>query len=452
MVKLIFYNSETGKNEHFIPLNENNIGIYVCGPTVYDHIHIGNARPLVIFDVLVRLLRHVYPNVTYVRNITDIDDKIIARASENKENINDLTQRFITAFHHASMVLGCTSPDHEPKATDHINDMIAMITQLINRGYAYEEQGHVLFHVPLMADYGKFANRSRDDLIAGARVDIAPYKRDDADFVLWKPAGNSNIGWDSPWGIGRPGWHIECSAMSKFYLGKDFDIHGGGLDLIFPHHQNEIAQSRCACDNINFANYWLHNGYVLSEGQKMSKSLGNFYTVDGLSKIFKGEALRLILLRTHYRQPLDFRKENIVEAQKWLDKFYDKMIGFAHVQPAKKINDNSVMDALANDLNTPLALTELQKQLETANTDKDIAQIKAMCAILGILLQPCAQWFNSEKCGLTDIQIEDMMTQRQQARKNKDFILADKIRDDLAAQGIIIRDTANGAYWRKESN
>lgn len=452
MSNLQFHNSESGKYEQFTPLSPDHIGIYVCGPTVYDHIHIGNARPIVIFDLLVRLLRHISPKVTFVRNITDVDDKIIQRANDNQESIDDLTQRMVASFHQSCALLGCAPPDHEPRATQHIGDMIDLIQCLIDRNHAYEADNHVLFHVPSMADYGKFANRDREQQIAGARVEIAPYKRDEADFVLWKPSDITTCGWDSPWGFGRPGWHIECSAMSKYYLGDNFDIHGGGLDLIFPHHQNEIAQSRCSCDHAGFARYWLHNGYLLSEGQKMSKSLGNFYTVKELTEDFKGEALRLVLLRTHYRQPLDFTKAKIGEAQKWLDRFYEKQNIWAHIPRANIIDyNNPIINALCHDINTPLALTHIQKTLQ-GNHEEDIAQAKLACEILGILCQDCNDWFGRDCAdGLSDAQIDDLIKKRQSARNEKDFALADAIRDQLNASKVIIRDTANGIEWRRES-
>ncbi|MCZ6511099.1 MAG: cysteine--tRNA ligase, partial [Alphaproteobacteria bacterium] len=310
---LQLHNTLTRTKEPFRPLDDKHVRMYVCGPTVYDDIHIGNARPLVVFDVIYRLLKHSYRDakVTYVRNITDVDDKIIDRAAESGESIDSLTRRTTKRFHATAEALGCLKPDKEPRATDHIAQMKAMIETLIAKGHAYEAGGEVLFSVPSMPDYGKLSGRNRDEMIAGARVEVSSHKRDPADFILWKPSTGDQPGWGSDWGRGRPGWHIECSAMSEHYLGQQFDIHGGGVDLVFPHHENEIAQSLCVHPDETFAQVWMHNGYLMSEGEKMSKSLGNFYTVTELLEEFPGEALRLALLKTHYRQPLDFTKDGV---------------------------------------------------------------------------------------------------------------------------------------------
>ena len=315
-MSLKIYDTARREKVAFEPIDANDVRLYVCGPTVYDYIHIGNARPFVIFDVLYRLLQARYPAVKYVRNITDVDDKINARARENGESIRDLTERTNQQFQEDAKSIGCLEPDVQPRATDHIAEMQDIITRLIERGHAYAAEGHVLFDTSSWKDYGKFANKDLEELEAGARVEVAPYKKNAADFVLWKPSDAETPGWDSPWGRGRPGWHIECSAMSAKHLGESFDIHGGGLDLIFPHHQNEVAQSCCGnAEDRAFAKYWMHNGYLMSEGQKMSKSLGNFYTVHELLEEFPGEALRLVILQTHYRQPMDFSKDKLREAK-----------------------------------------------------------------------------------------------------------------------------------------
>ncbi len=371
---LRLYNTLTRKKEDFRPIDPANVRMYVCGPTVYDRIHVGNARPLVVFDVLFRLLRHEYgaDHVTYVRNITDVDDKINARAKELGVDIRQLTEDTAARFHADAEALGCLPPTVEPRATEHIAQMIAMIETLIAKGHAYPADGHVLFNVPSMPDYGELSGRNRDEQIAGARVDVAPYKKDPADFVLWKPSEPDLPGWDSPWGRGRPGWHIECSAMSETHLGRHFDLHGGGLDLVFPHHENEIAQSRCAHDGEPMATHWVHNGYLMAEGEKMSKSLGNFYTVAELLDEFPGEAIRLLLLKTHYRQPLDFTKDGLKEAKAQLDRWYRlKQIADDYCEETGFPRDgwvalgeedaDPVIGALEDDLNTPEALAELSE-------------------------------------------------------------------------------------------
>src|SRR6201996_9331476 len=318
---LIIYNTLSRDKEPFVPIDPAHVRMYVCGPTVYDYVHIGNARPVVAFDVLYRLLKRRYPRVTYVRNITDIDDRIITRSAANNETIDSLTARTGSAYQNDMKRLGALPPDHEPRATEYVGQMVALIGTLIERGHAYAAEGHVLFSVPSMPDYGRLSRRSRDELVAGARVEVAPYKKDAADFVLWKPSTPEQPGWDSTWGRGRPGWHIECSAMAKEHLGITFDIHGGGLDLIFPHHENEIAQSRCAHDDAPLANYWMHNGFLTIDKDKMSKSLGNFFTVRQLLAKAPGEALRLALLTAQYRQPLDFSPEALEQAKTTLDRW-----------------------------------------------------------------------------------------------------------------------------------
>ncbi|WNJ99946.1 cysteine--tRNA ligase [Thalassospiraceae bacterium LMO-JJ14] len=434
----------TRNKRPFVPIDADNVRMYVCGPTVYDLAHVGNARPIVVFDVMARLLRHVYgaEHVTYVRNITDIDDKINARAHERGIPIRELTEETVKVFHDDIALLGALPPDHEPRATETIDEMQSMIADLIASGHAYEAAGHVLFRVQSMPEYGRLSRRNQDELIAGARVEVAPYKEDPRDFVLWKPSDpeKGEPGWDSDWGFGRPGWHIECSAMSEKHLGKVFDIHGGGLDLIFPHHENEIAQSRCAHGTDVMANYWMHNGYLMAEGEKMSKSLGNFYTVNELLQEFPGEAIRLLLLKTHYRQPLDFTKEGLADAKRELDGWYRLKADGGEV-PA------GLIDALCDDLNTPGAITVLR------GASNDPSTLTAGANFLGLLQQDPEDWFKwqpkSAEGGLTDAEIDAKIDARTEARKNKDFATSDAIRDELQAAGVILEDGAGGTTWRR---
>lgn len=465
----------------FEPIDPSNVRMYVCGPTVYDKAHIGNARPIVVFDVMARLLRHVYgdEHVTYVRNITDLDDKINARAFERGISIRELTNDTIDVFHADMAELNDNGPDIEPRATDFIEEMKDMIETLVSNGHAYVEQDHVLFNVTSMDDYGQLSRRKRDELIAGARVEVAPYKRDAADFVLWKPSDpeKGEPGWDSPAGIetpGRPGWHLECSAMSKKALGDVFDIHGGGLDLIFPHHENEIAQSRCAHGTDVMANYWMHNGYLMAEGEKMSKSLGNFYTVNELLEEFPGEAIRLLLLKTHYRQPLDFTKDGLAEAKRELDRFYRAIeilkvsaqkekwsISRAEKDPEIDVAPD-IVEALSDDLNTHVAISILHTIADQAFADQEsnpigfaltLAEFRKSADILGLLQQEPEDWFKwkpaSSADGLSDEEIEAKITARAEARASKDFATSDAIRDELQAAGIILEDAAGQTTWRR---
>jgi cysteinyl-tRNA synthetase len=456
---LVFYNTLTRRKEPFQPLDSDRVGMYVCGPTVYDRAHIGNARPVIVFDVLYRLLRRLYPNVVYVRNITDVDDKINARARENGEPIGALTARTAQAFHEDVAALNTLSPDVEPRATAHIAQMIAMIETLIARGHAYEAEGHVLFSVPSMPDYGQLSRRSQDEMIAGARVEVAPYKRHAADFVLWKPSPAELPGWDSPWGRGRPGWHIECSAMSKEYLGITFDIHGGGQDLVFPHHENEIAQSLCAHGQ-PFARYWLHNGYLMVEGEKMSKSLGNFFTVRDLLDQAPGEAIRLAMLSTHYHQPFDWTAEGLRQARATLDRLYLALRNAADVRPEGRENmPIEVLAALEDDLNTPLAIAhmhDLATNLNKATTAAEKARWKAALLasgdVMGLLQQDVEAWFRwtpAGTAGLADEVVEDLVRRRNEARKAKNFAEADRIRKELTDQGVLLEDGAGGTTWRR---
>lgn len=461
---LQIYNTFGRKKQRFEPIDPSNVRMYVCGPTVYDYAHIGNARPVVVFDVVFRLLRLMYgeDHVTYARNITDVEDKIIERAQARGESIEDVTSRTTQAYHDDMAALGALPPSVEPRATDHIAQMISITAQLIEKGHAYAADGHVLFNVPSMADYGALSGRNRDDMVAGARVEVAPYKKDPADFVLWKPSSESQPGWDSPWGRGRPGWHIECSAMSEEHLGKTFDIHGGGLDLTFPHHENELAQSTCA-HGVPFVNYWMHNGYVVVNGEKMSKSLGNFFTVrqlrdEGLS----GEAMRLTLLSAHYRQPLDFTREKVAESKSQLDRLYGALRAVEEITPSGSEPPQALIAALEDDVNTPLALaalhevgTTLNKAVSAEPRDEDLlARLKGELLVggrlLGLLGSDPETWFQGDAGDDDAAEIERLIVARADARKARDFAKADQVRDQLDAMGVVLEDGAGGTTWRRK--
>jgi cysteinyl-tRNA synthetase len=447
MPDLSLHNSLTRRKERFVPADPAHVRMYVCGPTVYDLAHLGNARPVVVYDVVARLLRLLYPSVTYVRNITDVDDKINARAHATGEPISAVTAR-TTADYHADMAaLGALPPDEEPRATAHIAEMIMIIERLIASGHAYAAEGHVLFAVGSDASYGKLSGRSQDELLAGARVDVAPYKRDAGDFVLWKPSTGDLPGWDSPWGYGRPGWHIECSAMSWRYLGETFDIHGGGSDLIFPHHENEMAQSLCAFPGSQFARYWMHNGMLQVNGEKMSKSLGNFFTVREILAKAPAEAIRLLLLRTHYRSELDFSDQGLAETKREVDRFY-RALEQAPDAVAGEV-PAAVLDALCDDLNTPLAISAMHGLADAAMTgDRAAASgLRAAGAVLGLLQQAPDVWFRG---GADDAaMVEAAIAERLAARKARDFARADAIRTELAAKGILLEDGPKGTTWRR---
>ncbi len=422
----------------FVPADPKRITMYVCGPTVYGRAHIGNARPAVVFDTLARLIRHTYgpDSLVYARNVTDVDDKIIAAAQAEGVEPSVITERYERLYLDDMSALGVAPPTIAPHATAEIAPMIAMIERLIGLGHAYEAEGHVLFSVPGDSDYGALSRRDRESMIAGARVEVAPYKRDPADFVLWKPSDDNVIGWDSPWGRGRPGWHIECSAMIRAHLGETIDIHGGGLDLIFPHHENEIAQSRCAHGGAPLARYWVHNGFVDMGAEKMSKSIGNVVTpVDLLDAGHEGETLRLALLSAHYRQPLPWTGTLIEQAKATLDGLY-RTAGDALPGEA----DAGVVVALSDDLNTPLALSRL-------NALEEPASLKASAALLGLLTKSADEWFRG---GTDESGIEARIAERADAKKNRDFATADRIRDELKARGIVLEDTPSGTSWRKE--
>jgi cysteinyl-tRNA synthetase len=442
--QLVIHNTLSREKEPFVPIDPAHVRMYVCGPTVYDYVHIGNARPVVAFDVLYRLLKRRYPRVTYVRNITDIDDKIMTRAAENAESIDALTDRTASAYRSDMQRLGALAPDVEPRATAYVGQMVALIERLIARGHAYAAEGHVLFSVPSMPDYGRLSRRSRDELIAGARVEVAPYKKDPADFVLWKPSTEAQAGWPSPWGRGRPGWHIECSAMSAAHLGETFDIHAGGIDLIFPHHENEIAQSRSAFGHAIMAKYWMHNGFLNISGEKMSKSLGNFLTLHELLDQYPGEAIRLLLLSAHYRQPLDFTPEGLQQAKATLDRWYGALRGKTVADAAVP---DSVEGALSDDINTPQAISAVH-QLD------DPAQLRAGAGALGLLQQNAEAWFRWTPSGSgapAEAEIEAAIAARQAARKAKDFKESDRIRDGLKAKGVILEDGPKGTTWKRGS-
>ncbi len=456
-MSLKFHNTLSGKLETFEPIDANKVRMYVCGPTVYDFAHVGNARPIVVFDVLYRLLRHVYgaSSVQFTRNITDVDDKIIERALESGESIEVITQRTTDTFHEDIAALNALPPDFEPRCTGYIPQMVAMIEELIENGHAYAAEGHALFAIDSYDGYGRLSKRDMQDMIAGARIEVAPYKRNPGDFVLWKPSSDEQPGWPSPWGRGRPGWHIECSAMARDTLGASFDIHAGGLDLIFPHHENEIAQS-CSANGQEMAHTWMHNGYITVNGEKMSKSLGNFYTVHQLlEEGIPGEAIRMALLSGHYRSPMDFSKEKIAEVKTQLNRMYRALEGAEDsgaAQPA-----DAVLAALSDDLNTPQALAELHalvteiNKADAGNKPALQAQLRASANLLGLLEQEPKAWFQGASAGqLSADEIEAMIAARIEARAAKDFAKADALRDALVADGVELLDRPGGkTEWRR---
>ena len=442
-MELKLHNTLTRKKAPFTPIDPKNVRLYVCGPTVYDYAHIGNARPVIVFDVLYRLLRHVYgpEHVKYVRNITDVDDKINARASEEypgqpiNEAIAEVTSRTTRQFHEDIAALGALPPDVEPTCTGHIPQMVAMAEVLIEKGHAYEAERHVLLDTASCPDYGSLSGRSLDEMIAGARVEVAPYKRNPSDSVIWKPSDDSLPGWESPWGRGRPGWHIECSAMAKQHLGEIFDIHGGGIDLTFPHHENELAQSRCAHGTDVMANVWMHNGFLQVEGEKMSKSLGNFITINQLLQDWPGEVLRYNMLRTHYRQPIDWTVKGLEESARTLASF----LGDADISSAEEAYADGVLAVLVDDLNTPAAMAELHR-LHGAGEHKAVHGSLRALGFSGDLTDPRA-------AGVDETEIQKQIEARLQARADKNYAEADRIRDDLAAQGITLKDGPDGTTW-----
>ena len=457
MNTLKIFNTLNNKKEVFIPINKNHIKIYACGPTVYNFAHIGNARMAVVFDTFVRTLRVIYPKVTYVSNITDIDDKIIEAAKEQNTEISKITQKFTQIYNEDMSMLNVLQPDIQPKATEYIPEMIELIKDLINKQFAYEKNGHVLFHVPAYSMYGKLSNRNREEQIAGSRVEIAPFKKDPSDFVLWKPSDDTQPGWDSPWGLGRPGWHTECSAMSEKTLGLPFDIHGGGRDLIFPHHENEIAQSCCSTANIDepdsYAKYWMHNGFVTIDGEKMSKSLGNIILVRDLIQDHHGEVIRLALLSSHYRQGLDWNEKIIHQAKKLLNKMYAILDDLKSINITKSDSSNNEnISMLFDDLNTPGLIAELNKIAKDYNSDaSDKESVKSKLLLIGSVLGIFQdKSFNQVSEELRQ-KIEVLIAKRNNAKKDKNFDMADQIRNELNELGIEIKDTSEGTSWNIKS-
>ncbi len=460
---LKLYNSLTRQKQQFEPIDAERITMYACGPTVYNFVHIGNARPAVVFDTVYRVLRSVYPKVIYARNITDIDDKIINKSNELSVDINVITKKYSEAYFDDMQALNTLAPDQTPYATDHIPEMIDMVQTLVDKGHAYAadsqneaDKGHVLFSVPSMPDYGELSKRNLDEQEAGARIEVAGYKQYAGDFVLWKPSTDSEPGWDSPWGRGRPGWHLECSAMIKKHLGDTIDIHAGGHDLMFPHHENEIAQSCCANDGKPLANFWMHNGFINIDGEKMSKSLGNFRLVNDLLKQYPGEVLRYVILSAHYRSEQNFSKELLDSAWRTLDTIYGFIRGIVP-QEAILNRTGEGYKALLDDINTPVAISELYRLAKAANQAQGaeqqslIAEIAGLADILGLLQQDPEQWFTVARGDdqLTSEQIEEQIQARQQAKQDRDFAKADQIRQQLLDAGVILEDSREGTQWRR---
>ena len=446
---LNLFNTLSRKKEKFVPINNNKIGMYVCGPTIYDFPHIGNARPLVVFDVLYRLLLKLYAKnkITYVRNITDIDDKIIESSKKNKTTIKELTETITTSFHEDCKYLNCLQPNFEPRATEHIQEMISMVDNLIKNKNAYENSKHVYFSVSSFKDYGKLSNKNSEELVAGSRVEVSKFKKDPLDFVLWKPSESNDPGWDSPWGRGRPGWHLECSVMSEKFLGKKFDIHGGGLDLIFPHHENEIAQSRCANKTDNFANYWVHNGFVTFDKEKMSKSIGNIVMIHKLRANINGQVVRLALLGSHYKQPLDWNEKLIKESQNTLNKWYSQ---FEKTDSVEFQED--VLHSLLEDLNTPEYISKLHLLYDESSKGNKSSKVKFLsaCKLIGLLEEDKESWesFKKSKAHVDENFINQRIKDRNKARKEENYKLADTIRKELENNGVIIEDQQDQTNWK----
>ena len=444
--KLKLNNSLTRKKELFEPINPNKITMYICGPTVYDNPHVGNARTLVVFDTLYRLLKMIYGNVNYVRNITDVDDKIIDASKKNNKSIKEITNSVTEIFHNDCKSLNCEQPTKEPKATEHIKEMVFMTKSLIEKKFAYENKGHVYFSVDSYDGYGKLSNKNLDELKSGSRIEVSKLKKNPMDFVLWKPSEELDPGWDSPWGRGRPGWHLECSVMSEKYLGKNFDIHGGGLDLIFPHHENEIAQSCCNNSSNNFANYWIHNGFVTTNKEKMSKSLGNIVTISNAVKKYSGQVVRLALLSAHYSQPLDWTDELLDNQKATIEKWY-KLYEKTEVESILEISD-----ALLDDLNTPGFIAKIHELYNNAARGDKKSKIlfNNACRLLGLFNINKNQWENFKKLNtnISEEFILKMIKERDLAKKNKNFVLADKIREKLLDKGVSVEDLKGKTVWK----
>ena len=446
MSNLLLTNSLTRKKEIFKPINPKKISLYACGPTVYDNPHVGNARSLVVFDVLYRILKVLYgSNVTYVRNITDVDDKIIEASHKNKMSIEEITKKITNVFHENCKSLNCLKPSIEPKATEHIKGMIEMTASLISKGFAYENKGHVYFSVNSFKDYGKLSNKNLNELKSGARIEISDLKKNPVDFVLWKPSKNEDPGWESPWGRGRPGWHLECSVMSEKYLGKNFDIHGGGLDLIFPHHENEIAQSCSNNDIKNFANYWVHNGFVTINREKMSKSLGNVITITDAVNKYSGQVVRLALLSAHYSQPLDWNDKLLNSQETTLDKWYN-------VYSEKEEKTSEVDEVLLDDINTPGYIAKLHDLYNAASKgdEEKKSKFNKACKLIGLFDLNKSEWENVKKSKISvpESYIKNKIEERAKAKNNKNFALADKIREELLSKGIVIEDQKGKTIWK----
>ena len=439
-------NNLSNKKEKFVPIDEKNVGMYVCGPTVYDDPHIGNARPIVIFDILFKILKNKYSSVTYVRNITDVDDKIIKSANEKQISISDLTQTVIKSFSEDCNYLNCEKPSQQPKATEHIDLMIEMISELIKKGFAYENNKHVYFEVKKFDDYGQLSNKKLEELIAGSRIEVSDNKKNSEDFVLWKPSLENEPSWDSPWGKGRPGWHLECSAMSKKFLGNEFDIHGGGIDLIFPHHENEIAQSRCANDTKVFANYWLHNAFITMSNEKMAKSQGNILKIKDFRSKVSGQVLRLALISAHYKQPLDWNDKLLEDCQNTIDKWYNVYL------PSNRDLDDEIIQPLYDDINTPGYIANLHKLYDKANkgNDEDKQLFNSACNFIGLLQETKEEWLNykKEKVNISEAEIENKINLRNKARSDKNYKEADNIRDYLLDKGVLIEDKDGKTIWK----
>ena len=458
MPEMYLHNTLRRRKEKFEPIDANNVRMYVCGPTVYDRAHLGNAKSAVVFDVLNRVLRQVYgdKHVTYVSNITDIDDKILNKHQETGKPIEEITRETYQWYLDDMHALNVKDPDYRPRATEFVNEMIELVKELLENGHAYEAEGHVLFSVDSMPNYGYLSGRSMKEMLAGARIEVADYKKNPADFILWKPSEEGQPGWNSPWGYGRPGWHLECSAMSSKYLGNSFDIHGGGSDLIFPHHENECAQSMCAHPNDTFARYWVHAGMLMVDGVKMSKSLGNFYTVNQLIAEYPAEALRLLFISTHYHQPFNFTFEGLKQAKAVLDKFYNALQKVSAVEVEQPQVDERVVEALCDDLNTPLALSylhEIVNNLNKAETEEDKRKYKSLllgsAGVMGLLYQDADAWFKQGANTIAEEEIERLIAERAEAKKNKNYARADEIRNQLKEAGIVLEDSPSGTTWKK---
>lgn len=458
MTQIYLHNTLKQRKDEFTPIDANNVRMYVCGPTVYDRAHLGNAKTSVVFDVLFRLLCQVYgkEHVTYVSNITDVDDKILNKHKQTGKSIREITEQTYQWYLEDMEKLNVLAPTYRPRATEYINEMIELVKLLLKNGHAYESAGHVLFDVDSFPAYGSLSGRSMKEMLAGARIEVADYKKNPADFILWKPSEADQPGWNSPWGYGRPGWHLECSAMSSKLLGADFDIHGGGADLIFPHHENECAQSVCAFEGSHFAHYWVHAGMLMVDGVKMSKSLGNFYNVDEIIGKYPAEALRLLFLTTHYHQPFNFTFAGLEQAKAVLDKFYNALLKVNDIEAEQCAPNAKVVEALADDINTPAALAalhEIATNLNKAETMAEKARLKgefmASAYLLGLLYQSPEAWFKGDESADEDAEIEAKIKARAEAKKNKDWATADKIRDELKAAGIVLEDSPTGTSWKR---